>query len=174
VQCRVALAYRSLINYSELLDEGLFRVGLMRRCAEGKDVASRHVRAEFRRLCAISSNCQGTATQTSQVFRVLPSLPQGLVLLPFPQSEPFKLLSSLEILFRDSGVKVRFMLAFLLLWLQAYNLRNAGAVIHSHGLESCLATMINPTATEFRVSFMLSSMLSSCISMRQFSLVVLG
>jgi hypothetical protein len=30
-------------------------------------------------------------------------------------------------------------------------MRNAGAVIHSHGLESCLATMIDPTAKEFRV-----------------------
>ena len=31
-------------------------------------------------------------------------------------------------------------------------MRKAGAVIHSHGLESCLATMINPGAKEFRVS----------------------
>ena len=30
-------------------------------------------------------------------------------------------------------------------------MRNAGAVIHSHGLESCLATMIDPRAKEFRV-----------------------
>ena len=39
------------------------------------------------------------------------------------------------------------------LYLQAYEMRNAGAVIHSHGIESCLATMINPQAKEFRVSF---------------------
>ena len=32
-------------------------------------------------------------------------------------------------------------------------MRNAGAVIHSHGMESCLVTMINPQAKEFRVSF---------------------
>lgn len=32
-------------------------------------------------------------------------------------------------------------------------MRDAGAVIHSHGIESCLATMINPSAKEFRVSF---------------------
>ena len=39
-----------------------------------------------------------------------------------------------------------------LFWcVQAYQMRNAGAVIHSHGLESCLATMIDPTAKEFRV-----------------------
>ncbi len=31
-------------------------------------------------------------------------------------------------------------------------MRNAGAVIHSHGIEACLATMINPSATEFRVT----------------------
>lgn len=40
------------------------------------------------------------------------------------------------------------------LFLKAYELRNAGAVIHSHGLESCLATMINPTAKEFRITHM--------------------
>lgn len=32
-------------------------------------------------------------------------------------------------------------------------MRNAGAVIHSHGIESCLVTMLNPSAKEFRVSF---------------------
>lgn len=40
------------------------------------------------------------------------------------------------------------------LFLKAYKMRNAGAVIHSHGLESCLATMINPTAKEFRITHM--------------------
>jgi methylthioribulose 1-phosphate dehydratase/enolase-phosphatase E1 len=40
------------------------------------------------------------------------------------------------------------------LFLKAYQMRNAGAVIHSHGLESCLATMIDPTATEFRITHM--------------------
>ncbi|KAL2612601.1 hypothetical protein R1flu_024293 [Riccia fluitans] len=40
------------------------------------------------------------------------------------------------------------------LFLKAYTMRNAGAVIHSHGLESALATMINPTATEFRITHM--------------------
>lgn len=35
---------------------------------------------------------------------------------------------------------------------QAYEMRNAGAVIHSHGMESCLVTMLNPQAKEFRVS----------------------
>lgn len=34
-------------------------------------------------------------------------------------------------------------------------MRNAGAVIHSHGMESCLATMINPHLKEFRVSYCL-------------------
>lgn len=28
----------------------------------------------------------------------------------------------------------------------------AGAVIHSHGIESCLVTMLDPLAKEFRVS----------------------
>uniref|UniRef100_A0A2P2JMD4 Putative bifunctional methylthioribulose-1-phosphate dehydratase/enolase-phosphatase E1 n=1 Tax=Rhizophora mucronata TaxID=61149 RepID=A0A2P2JMD4_RHIMU len=38
------------------------------------------------------------------------------------------------------------------LFMKAYQMRNAGAVIHSHGIESCLATMINPLEKEFRVS----------------------
>ena len=42
---------------------------------------------------------------------------------------------------------------FILFPFQAYQMRDAGAVIHSHGIESCLATMINPSAKEFRVSF---------------------
>ncbi|GMP52962.1 hypothetical protein CsSME_00018584 [Camellia sinensis var. sinensis] len=37
------------------------------------------------------------------------------------------------------------------LFLKAYDMRNAGAVIHSHGMESCLVTMINPLAKEFRI-----------------------
>ncbi|GMQ10203.1 hypothetical protein CsSME_00053297 [Camellia sinensis var. sinensis] len=37
---------------------------------------------------------------------------------------------------------------------KAYDMRNAGAVIHSHGMESCLVTMINPLAKEFRITRM--------------------
>ncbi|EXB42549.1 putative bifunctional methylthioribulose-1-phosphate dehydratase/enolase-phosphatase E1 1 [Morus notabilis] len=37
---------------------------------------------------------------------------------------------------------------------KAYEMRNAGAVIHSHGIESCLVTMINPQAKEFRITHM--------------------
>ncbi|XP_062090451.1 probable bifunctional methylthioribulose-1-phosphate dehydratase/enolase-phosphatase E1 1 isoform X1 [Humulus lupulus] len=37
---------------------------------------------------------------------------------------------------------------------EAYEMRDAGAVIHSHGMESCLVTMINPQAKEFRISHM--------------------
>lgn len=40
------------------------------------------------------------------------------------------------------------------LFMKAYTMRKAGAVIHSHGLESCLATMINPEAKEFRITHM--------------------
>ncbi|PSR95694.1 Enolase-phosphatase [Actinidia chinensis var. chinensis] len=40
------------------------------------------------------------------------------------------------------------------LFLKAYEMRNAGAVIHSHGMESCLVTMINPLAKEFRITHM--------------------
>ncbi|CAM8888155.1 unnamed protein product [Rhodiola kirilowii] len=40
------------------------------------------------------------------------------------------------------------------LFLKAYNMRNAGAVIHSHGMESCIVTMINPLAKEFRITHM--------------------
>lgn len=40
------------------------------------------------------------------------------------------------------------------LFLKAYDKRNAGAVIHSHGMESCLVTMINPLAKEFRITHM--------------------
>ncbi|KAG0465647.1 hypothetical protein HPP92_019811 [Vanilla planifolia] len=36
----------------------------------------------------------------------------------------------------------------------AYQMRNAGAVIHSHGMESCLVTMINPLSKEFRITHM--------------------
>lgn len=31
-------------------------------------------------------------------------------------------------------------------------MRNAGAVIHSHGIESCIVTMVKPASKEFRVS----------------------
>ncbi|XP_068338796.1 probable bifunctional methylthioribulose-1-phosphate dehydratase/enolase-phosphatase E1 1 isoform X2 [Pyrus communis] len=40
------------------------------------------------------------------------------------------------------------------LFMKAYEMRNAGAVIHSHGMESCLVTMINPNAKEFRITHM--------------------
>ncbi|TYJ46289.1 hypothetical protein E1A91_A02G110100v1 [Gossypium mustelinum] len=40
------------------------------------------------------------------------------------------------------------------LFMKTYHMRNAGAVIHSHGMESCLATMINPHLKEFRVTHM--------------------
>ncbi|XP_047335235.1 probable bifunctional methylthioribulose-1-phosphate dehydratase/enolase-phosphatase E1 1 [Impatiens glandulifera] len=40
------------------------------------------------------------------------------------------------------------------LFMKAYDMRNAGAVIHSHGMESCLATMIDPLAKEFKISHM--------------------
>uniref|UniRef100_M1AX76 Enolase-phosphatase E1 n=1 Tax=Solanum tuberosum TaxID=4113 RepID=M1AX76_SOLTU len=39
---------------------------------------------------------------------------------------------------------------------RAYVMLNAGAVIHSHGMEPCLVTMLNPLAKEFQV-FPLSS-----------------
>ncbi|KAK1325523.1 putative bifunctional methylthioribulose-1-phosphate dehydratase/enolase-phosphatase E1 1 [Acorus calamus] len=40
------------------------------------------------------------------------------------------------------------------LFMKAYGMRNAGAVIHSHGMESCLVTMIRPSEKEFRISHM--------------------
>ncbi|PIN18343.1 Class II aldolase/adducin N-terminal domain protein [Handroanthus impetiginosus] len=40
------------------------------------------------------------------------------------------------------------------LFLKAYEMRNAGAVIHSHGMESCIVTMINPSSKEFRITHM--------------------
>ncbi|MED6221307.1 hypothetical protein PIB30_053138 [Stylosanthes scabra] len=39
-------------------------------------------------------------------------------------------------------------------FLKAYELRDAGAVIHSHGIESCIVTMINPLSKEFRITHM--------------------
>ena len=36
--------------------------------------------------------------------------------------------------------------------LQAYELRKAGAVLHSHSLNAVLATLLDPTAKEFRVT----------------------
>ncbi|KAK5846109.1 hypothetical protein PVK06_002380 [Gossypium arboreum] len=47
-----------------------------------------------------------------------------------------------------------FMKYSFFLLIQAYHMRNAGAVIHSHGMEFCLATMINPHLKEFRVTHM--------------------
>jgi len=35
---------------------------------------------------------------------------------------------------------------------QAYELRGAGAVLHSHSLHAVIATMLNPQATEFKVT----------------------
>ncbi|GMP67309.1 hypothetical protein CsSME_00027347 [Camellia sinensis var. sinensis] len=40
------------------------------------------------------------------------------------------------------------------LFLKAYEMRNAGAVIHSHGMESCLVTMIHPFSKEFKITHM--------------------
>ncbi|CAK9157477.1 unnamed protein product, partial [Ilex paraguariensis] len=40
------------------------------------------------------------------------------------------------------------------LFMKAYDMRNAGAVIHSHGMESCLVTMLNPLSKEFRITHM--------------------
>ncbi|KAE8677068.1 putative Pyridoxal phosphate phosphatase-related protein [Hibiscus syriacus] len=40
------------------------------------------------------------------------------------------------------------------LFMKAYHMRNAGAVIHGHGIESCLATMIDPHSKEFRITHM--------------------
>ncbi|KAH7293000.1 hypothetical protein KP509_28G007500 [Ceratopteris richardii] len=40
------------------------------------------------------------------------------------------------------------------LFMKAYKMRKAGAVIHSHGMESCLVTMMNPGAKEFRITHM--------------------
>ncbi|WJX73284.1 hypothetical protein P8452_57085 [Trifolium repens] len=40
------------------------------------------------------------------------------------------------------------------LFMKAYEKRDAGAVIHSHGMESCLVTMINPFSKEFRITHM--------------------
>ncbi|KAI4390136.1 hypothetical protein MLD38_002279 [Melastoma candidum] len=39
-------------------------------------------------------------------------------------------------------------------FMKAFEMRNAGAVIHSHGIESCLVTMLNPSAKEFRIAHM--------------------
>ena len=36
--------------------------------------------------------------------------------------------------------------------LQAYELRQAGAVLHSHSMNAVLATLLDPTAKEFRVT----------------------
>lgn len=40
------------------------------------------------------------------------------------------------------------------LFMKAYLMRNAGAVIHSHGMESCIVTMIDPLSKEFRITHM--------------------
>ncbi|KAJ0792432.1 putative class II aldolase/adducin, methylthioribulose-1-phosphate dehydratase [Helianthus annuus] len=38
--------------------------------------------------------------------------------------------------------------------MKAYIMRNAGAVIYSHGMESCPVTMLDPLAKEFRITHM--------------------
>ncbi|ESW21464.1 hypothetical protein PHAVU_005G072900 [Phaseolus vulgaris] len=40
------------------------------------------------------------------------------------------------------------------LFRKAYEMRDAEAVFHSHGIESCLVTMINPLSKEFRITHM--------------------
>lgn len=40
------------------------------------------------------------------------------------------------------------------LFMKAYEMRNAGSCIHSHGIESCIVTMLNPLAKEFRITHM--------------------
>ncbi|KAJ4981552.1 hypothetical protein NE237_032389 [Protea cynaroides] len=40
------------------------------------------------------------------------------------------------------------------LFMKAYEMRNAGAVIHSHGMESCIVTMIQSFSKEFRITHM--------------------
>ncbi|KAJ1403441.1 putative bifunctional methylthioribulose-1-phosphate dehydratase/enolase-phosphatase E1 [Sesbania bispinosa] len=40
------------------------------------------------------------------------------------------------------------------LFMKAYEKREAGAVVHSHGVESCIVTMINPLSKEFRITHM--------------------
>ncbi|GAB4849498.1 hypothetical protein Ancab_004292 [Ancistrocladus abbreviatus] len=40
------------------------------------------------------------------------------------------------------------------LFMKAFQMRNAGSVIHSHGMESCIVTMINPGSKEFRITHM--------------------
>jgi ribulose-5-phosphate 4-epimerase/fuculose-1-phosphate aldolase len=36
--------------------------------------------------------------------------------------------------------------------MQAYELRNAGAVIHSHSISTLLATLLDPDSNEFKVT----------------------
>ncbi|KAL6875748.1 hypothetical protein ACP4OV_013261 [Aristida adscensionis] len=40
------------------------------------------------------------------------------------------------------------------LFMKSYLMRGAGACIHSHGMETCIATMLNPGAKEFRITHM--------------------
>ncbi|CAO2144130.1 unnamed protein product [Urochloa humidicola] len=40
------------------------------------------------------------------------------------------------------------------LFMKAYQMRGAGAVIHSHGIETCIASMLEPGAKEFRMTHM--------------------
>lgn len=44
------------------------------------------------------------------------------------------------------------MLALMQILPQAYELRNAGAVIHSHSLNAVMATMLDPTSSEFVIT----------------------
>lgn len=64
-------------------------------------------------------------------------------------------------------------LKFIDFLFQAYDMRNAGAVIHSHGMESCIATMINPSSKEFRVSLRTLTFVLLRIGSDQFSIVII-
>ncbi|KAK4286147.1 hypothetical protein QN277_002743 [Acacia crassicarpa] len=40
------------------------------------------------------------------------------------------------------------------LFMKIYEMRNAGAIIHSHAMEACLVTMIRPLSKDFRITHM--------------------
>jgi hypothetical protein len=50
-------------------------------------------------------------------------------------------------------------------------MRGAGAVIHSHGMESCIVTMMNPYAKEFKVNSLIEHYIKcACVFFRFASL----
>ncbi|KAF8754826.1 hypothetical protein HU200_011443 [Digitaria exilis] len=123
-----------------------FGIGTSFTCSEGEDGCRRHVCHGCGWKSALSANSKAMAEQASKVYRLCSSVHEGW----FVNTLFFLTVSVGSTCFEQSG--------HLLCFLKAYLMRGAGAVIHSHGMETCIATMLNPGAKEFRVNLLMTHM----------------